>query len=603
MVNGIRPFFRYIFMSGALLFFVACGPKDSAPIQDFTGEEPFDRRETLATFDGYAVKIGEFVNAFTQVGNFDDLWHRASSDNETSYLVEVLQNLEDSRVFAQWAMEEGYVDSSVVEDYVAQTRFDKIINLYYVREVLLKADVTEEELKEYYEKVKSDRFATPPRIKIKWIFISKNKWGWEKAEQRAKEVAEQLEGKREFDELLHTYSDSTDPQRFMDHGWYSRGDLESNPAFEDALFALKKVGEHTGPVRARNGFHFGKLTGIREGGAVSYANARLLIRDEVVQAKVEKKLAELIEKGMKSMTVERNFELLDQPDAKDDATLFRVENYRYPLGRFRSIALATGLDRRSDREQFLEQAIRNAIVYQFAVEAGYQRLDIESLCRPAVDEYLARIYLEKEVDDRVEVPETEILKYYQKHREVLVSQTKIRPFWILIRANVAADVLRYQKELAMREAKQQADQIYYGLIRRAGEPFTDLARKYSHHEPTRFRGGDLGIYEGGTMGHRFDEVAFAMQAGEISQPRELRNGYCIIWLRERFPSRPLTYDEARERIDQDLRGEKIYQRRNEIRREVRQGQRMKINNELLTVVADYLVKARDDLILRARLVR
>jgi peptidyl-prolyl cis-trans isomerase C len=600
---GISRILRHLVLSGAGMILVACGPEKAARIHEFESEEPFNRDQTLATFDDRVVSVGDFLNLFAQTGSFVELWNRARSGNETSYLIEVLNDMGDTWSFAERAQEKGYVDSKAIDDYIARIRFEKIVNLYYLREIFLKVDVTEEDLREYYEQVKEERFAIPQRIKIKWIFISKDKWGWEEAEKRAEDVQSLLEGKREFEELMHTYSDSDSPQRFMDYGWYQRGDLQSNPEFEDALFALKRVGEHTGPVRARNGFHFGKLTGVKEEGVVQYETARLLIRDELVQARVEGRLEELVKEGLETMAVEKNFDLLDQPDAPDDAVLFRVGDYRYPLGWLRFAALAQGLDRRSEQEQYLERAIRDAIIYQFAIEAGYGRLDIESLARPAVKAYLAQIYLTKAIDDQVSVSESEILAYYDENRERFVSNTKIHPHWILIRAEVPEDALRYQKALAMREAKKIVDQIYYGLIRRTGEPFADLARKYSHHEPTKLRGGDLGLYQGAALGHRFDEVAFSMEEGEISHPVELENGYCIIWIRERFPSQRLSYEEVRDDIEETVRRAKIQERRKEVRQEVREGREVETNDELLRETAAYLLKARDDFILRARLMQ
>jgi len=591
--------------SAAALFLILTGCRSGkpAPIQDLRSEEPFDRSAVVATVDGYDLSAGELANAFAEIGAFDQLWQRARARNETSYLIDFIHNIEDARVFAERAWEKNCVDGKQMEAFIDRLRFDEITNLYYVREILLNVDVTERELREYYDQVKGARFAIPRRIKIRWIFISRDKWGWEEAEKRAKEVRSLLEGKKEFEELVYTYSDSTSPQRLGDFGWYKMGDLESNPAFQEAVFSMKKVGEHVGPIRARNGFHFAKLSGVQEEEVVSYENSRLVIRDELVQAKVEKRLAELVEQGRNTMTVERNFDLLDQPDAPDDAFLFRVNTYRYPLGRFRRIALAQGLDHRDAQVQYLEKALREAIVHQFAIEAGYGRLDIERLFKAVIDRHLQNVYLQCEVDDQVDVSEAEILKYYEENRKALVSETRIHPYWILIRADVPADAMRYQKEIAMHEAKNQADQLFYGLIHGGGEPFTDLARKYSDHEPSRIRGGDLGLYAGASLGHRFDEVAFGMEPGQISQPVELSNGYCIIWMREKFPSRPLTYDEAHRSIQEGIRQRKIDQRRRELREAARQERDIIANDELLKTVAGYLVRAHDDLIIRARLIQ
>jgi parvulin-like peptidyl-prolyl isomerase len=415
-------------------------------------------------------------------------------------------------------------------------------------------------------------------------------------------VASLLEGKKEFEELINIYTDSDSPQRAGDFGWYQRGDIGSNPALEDAAFGLEMVGQFVGPIRAGNGFHFVKLTGIREEQSVPYRNARQLLRDEIISDKVAENLAKLVEHGLETMDVERNFELLNDPDADDSATLFRVEDFRYSLGRFRRAVMLQGLDRRSEQEEFLKRLLRNAIVYQTAVEAGYGRLDVEKSFEALINQRLGDIYLENEIDNRVQIPERELLARYEKEKDALRSPTRLHPHWILIRADVPQDAMRYQQEIAMRKAQQYANNLYYDLLLRNGEPFSDLAKKYSDHQPTKASGGDLGLYEGGTMGHRFDQVAFSMAEGEISHPVELRNGYCLIWLRQRFPSHPLSFDEARADLYRRMQEERISELKMALQKEIREGRSWTIDHELLSQLARFLLQARDDRILQAHLI-
>lgn len=68
---------------------------------------------------------------------------------------------------------------------------------------------------------------------------------------------------------------------------------------------------------------------------------------------------------------------------------------------------------------------------------------------------------------------------------------------------------------------------------RAGEDFAALAREFSTDPGSREQGGDLGWFGRGVMVKAFEENAFALKPGEISNVFETQFGFHIIKLEER----------------------------------------------------------------------
>lgn len=68
-----------------------------------------------------------------------------------------------------------------------------------------------------------------------------------------------------------------------------------------------------------------------------------------------------------------------------------------------------------------------------------------------------------------------------------------------------------------------------------GAKFEDLALKFSQC-PSAQHGGDLGVFGRGRMVEAFEQAAFALSEGEISEPVRTRFGYHLI---QRLPLKSL----------------------------------------------------------------
>lgn len=75
-----------------------------------------------------------------------------------------------------------------------------------------------------------------------------------------------------------------------------------------------------------------------------------------------------------------------------------------------------------------------------------------------------------------------------------------------------------------------------------GEDFADVAQEVSGDPTSRENGGDLGWFPEGFQNKEFDDVAFGLEPGTVSEPFPTAQGYWVIEVLEREDSRPLDED-------------------------------------------------------------
>ncbi len=90
----------------------------------------------------------------------------------------------------------------------------------------------------------------------------------------------------------------------------------------------------------------------------------------------------------------------------------------------------------------------------------------------------------------------------------------------------AAEEAAYQKAL---EIKKELEE---------GADFAELAKKYSVDPGSKDNGGDLGWFGRGKMVKPFEDAAFSLEPGQISDPVKTRFGYHIIQVLEKDPNHP-----------------------------------------------------------------
>ncbi|MGM9924047.1 MAG: peptidylprolyl isomerase [Bacillus sp. (in: firmicutes)] len=89
----------------------------------------------------------------------------------------------------------------------------------------------------------------------------------------------------------------------------------------------------------------------------------------------------------------------------------------------------------------------------------------------------------------------------------------------------------------------------------AGEKFEDLAKKYSSDTGSAEKGGDLGWFGPGKMVAEFEDAAYALKKGEISDPVKSEHGYHIIEVTDTKEKKP--FDEMKDEIEREVKLSKL----------------------------------------------
>jgi peptidyl-prolyl cis-trans isomerase C len=108
------------------------------------------------------------------------------------------------------------------------------------------------------------------------------------------------------------------------------------------------------------------------------------------------------------------------------------------------------------------------------------------------------------------------------------------------------------------EGKAAAREKIEGLLKRAksGEDFAALATEYTEDPGSKETGGEY-TFPRGRMVKPFEDVAFSLKVGEISDVVETEYGYHIIKVLEKIEAKKVSYDEVKASLLQYLKQNKL----------------------------------------------
>jgi len=202
--------------------------------------------------------------------------------------------------------------------------------------------------------------------------------------------------------------------------------------------------------------------------------------------------------------------------------------------------------RGAGRKQFGDAVVR---ILALSEEARKQKLDQTptfQLQSTFSQNNLLAGAMAEQVNKNLKIDDAELQKYYDEHASEF-EQVHVRHILIRVKGS-PSPLAAGKKDLTEEEALAKAKEIREKLV--AGGDFAALAKEESYDTGNAGSGGDLGMVRHGMMVGPFEQVAFSLKVGEISEPVKTQFGYHIIKVES---SEKKTFAEVKPEIERRLR--------------------------------------------------
>jgi len=179
------------------------------------------------------------------------------------------------------------------------------------------------------------------------------------------------------------------------------------------------------------------------------------------------------------------------------------------------------------RKALIDELVMHELIYSDALKNDLEKDEEFIKVFSTMKKSMLQQYGLSKLMNNITVSDEEISDYYEKNKKLYKTQEMVRASHILV------------------DSEEKANDILEDIT--DGLKFEDAAAQYSTC-PSKEAGGDLGQFGKGQMVPEFEEAAFSMKKGEISNPVKTQFGYHIIKLTDYIPERDSSLDEVRDEI-------------------------------------------------------
>jgi len=204
-----------------------------------------------------------------------------------------------------------------------------------------------------------------------------------------------------------------------------------------------------------------------------------------------------------------------------------------------------------------------------ARDSTFRELDLEPLVRPRLDQQLVAALRDSVVEVDTTITDEELRTLWSEQ----APGARVRARHILLA--YPEEATRAQRD----SVRALAEEL--GRRARAGESFAELARQHSQDPGSARQGGDLGEFGRGEMVPAFEEAAFAMEPGQVSEPVESPFGLHVIKVEERTEPE---FETSAEGFAQEVRRRRVFEAESTYVSGVMEGAGLSVSGDAATVV-------------------
>ncbi|HXW03929.1 MAG TPA: peptidyl-prolyl cis-trans isomerase [Vicinamibacterales bacterium] len=307
---------------------------------------------------------------------------------------------------------------------------------------------------------------------------------------------------------------------------------------------------------------------------------QLGIEQRVVQQMIEEEmaLAEARRLGIHASDAEVRARILALPAFQENGQFIGDQRYRQILN---------NLTPPTRPDEFEEQVRRSIVVEKLQAALTHwltvndAAVDAEFRRRNEKVQVVLVSFPADRFRDAVSVSDAEIAAHFEQHKDTYTIPEKRKVRYALIdlqaiRQRTAVspqDVERHYKDNQDQYSTPEQVRASHILLEtegkdeaavrkraeellakaRGGADFAKLAAENTDEEAGKTRGGDLDFFGRGAMVKEFEDAAFAMKPGEISDIVRTQFGLHIIKVTDRRPASARTLDEVRTQIEEQLK--------------------------------------------------
>ena len=395
----------------------------------------------------------------------------------------------------------------------------------------------------------TDKRERRPEIRASHILVAfRNSSGqvdttgtWEKIDT----VMQKLKQGEDFAALAKEYSDDPGSKiKGGDLGYFGIRMVVKH--FAEAAFNLKNIGDISGIVKTRYGYHIIKLTGVKPYPTLEEDRDKLkeIYQKTRYQADYDTLINKLEAKYNYALNGQTEKDIIGLGDSlkvgQANPEIDKIKNEALFTYDGKSFTVGDFWDRLGEEKNYTNLPVTPALVKQATdkisgevmLENDAYNLDkTDPKFAELMENYKNGIYIfrlqEDEVWNKVKIDSTDLRQYYEKNKDKYV--------W--------PDQVEFSEIFAKTDSVINKD---YKLLQ-SGESFESVANKYTERPELKVKKGYWGIVDAASSPYA-KEANSLTEPGTYSKPFSVEGGYSIVKLIKKIPSHLKTFEEAKAEV-------------------------------------------------------